>query len=177
MMSSADRKKLPAKKVIIASRPSYDEYFMELAKVISKRSTCLRRRVGAVIVKEDRILATGYNGPPRGITHCSKVGCFRSEKSIPSGEKEELCRAVHAEQNAIIQAALFGINMKDAILYITHRPCLTCTKLLISAGIQKIIYDKEYKLEPLAKALVREARIEIKKYKVARLPKLDEYEN
>jgi dCMP deaminase len=103
-------------------RPSYDEYFMEMAYVVAKRSTCLRRKVGAILVKEKHILSTGYNGAPKGFRHCSETGCLREDQNIPSGERHELCRGLHAEQNAIIQAAVFGVSIKGSVLYCTTPP-------------------------------------------------------
>ncbi|WP_290902673.1 dCMP deaminase family protein, partial [Ferroglobus sp.] len=119
-------------------RPSLDEYFMEIAKVVAKRSTCLRQNVGAVIVKDKRILSTGYNGAPMGLPHCLDIGCLREELNVPSGERHELCRAVHAEQNAIIQAAVHGVSIKGATLYTTHQPCIMCAKMIINAGIVRV---------------------------------------
>lgn len=127
-----------------ARRPSWDAYFMEIAGLVARRSTCLRRQVGAVMVKDKHILSTGYNGAPSGIPHCMDVGCLREELGIPSGERHELCRAIHAEQNAIIQAALHGISLSGATLYCTHQPCILCTKMLINAGIKRVVYRGEY---------------------------------
>ncbi len=117
---------------------------MAIAEIVAKRSTCLRRQVGAVIVKDKRILATGYNGAPSRIDHCEEVGCIRGKMGIASGERHELCRGVHAEQNAIIQAANFGVNIEGAIVYTTHQPCFICTKMLINAKIKKIIFKTSY---------------------------------
>ncbi|MGE5575872.1 MAG: deoxycytidylate deaminase [Syntrophothermus sp.] len=125
-------------------RPSWDAYFMEIAGLVAKRSTCLRRQVGAVMVKDKHILSTGYNGAPSGVPHCIDVGCLREELGIPSGERHELCRAIHAEQNAIIQAALHGVSLARATLYCTHQPCILCTKMLINAGIKRVVYQGEY---------------------------------
>ncbi len=116
-------------------RPSWEEYFMEIAEVVSTRSSCLRRSVGAVLVKNKQILATGYNGVPRGMRHCEEVGCLRDRLGIPSGERQELCRGLHAEQNAIIQAAYHGVAVNGAEVYCTLQPCVTCAKTLINAGI------------------------------------------
>lgn len=143
-------------------RPVWDEYFMEITKVISSRSTCLRRKVGALIVKEKRILATGYNGAPRGLKHCEEIGCLREQNKIPSGERQELCRALHAEQNAIIQAALHGVSIKDATIYATCQPCVVCAKMIINSGIKKIIFSGDYP-DKLAKEMLNEAKIKIKK--------------
>lgn len=126
------------------SRPSWDEYFAALADQVSTRTTCERRAVGAVIVKDNRILATGYNGVPEGMEHCGKVGCLREQLGVPSGERQEICRGLHAEQNAIIQAARYGIDISGAKIYITTQPCITCAKMLINAGISEIIYANPY---------------------------------
>ena len=131
---------------------------MSIAELVSERSTCLRRKVGAVIVKDKRILATGYNGAPSGITHCEKVGCLREKLNIPAGERHEICRGIHAEQNAIIQAATFGANISGGIIYTTHQPCFICTKMLINAHTAKIIYKEEYPDE-LAIGMLKEAKI------------------
>ncbi|MDI9645902.1 MAG: cytidine/deoxycytidylate deaminase family protein [Archaeoglobales archaeon] len=125
-------------------RPTLDEYFMEIAKVVASRSTCIRQKVGAVIVKDKRILATGYNGAPSNLPHCDEVGCLREKLKVPSGERQELCRGVHAEQNAVIQAAKFGISVEGATLYSTHCPCITCAKIIINSGIKKVVYGKDY---------------------------------
>ncbi|MEM3407451.1 MAG: cytidine/deoxycytidylate deaminase family protein [Nitrososphaerota archaeon] len=145
-------------------RPSIDEYFMEMAKLISKRSTCLRRKVGALLVKDKRVLATGYNGAPKGLPHCSEVGCMREKLDIPAGERQELCRGLHAEQNCIIQAAVFGVSTKGATLYTTHFPCSICAKMIINAEISEIVYEEDYEDE-LAKELLKEANIKLRKYK------------
>ena len=115
-------------------RPFWDKYFMEITELVSKRSTCLRRKVGAIIVKDKRILTTGYNGAPRGLPHCLEIGCLREEKKIAFGERQELCRGLHAEQNAIVQAALYGISIQGSILYCTNQPCITCAKMIINSG-------------------------------------------
>ncbi|MDR3562537.1 MAG: cytidine/deoxycytidylate deaminase family protein [Negativicutes bacterium] len=125
-------------------RPSWDEYFMDITKVVASRSTCLRRQVGAVIVKGKRLLSTGYNGAPQGLPHCAEVGCLREERGVPSGERHELCRGTHAEQNAIVQAALHGVAIEGSTLYCTHQPCSGCTKMIINAGIKRIIYQHAY---------------------------------
>lgn len=125
-------------------RPSWDEYFLQLARQAATRSTCLRRQVGAVLVRDRRVLATGYNGAPRGVPHCLDVGCLREELGIPSGERHELCRAIHAEQNAIIQAAVHGVAVDGATLYCTHQPCILCAKMLINAGVREIVFREGY---------------------------------
>jgi dCMP deaminase len=145
------------------SRPSWPEYFMTIAEMVGKRSTCLRRHVGAILVKDKRILATGYNGAPAGLTHCEEVGCIRQNTSIPSGERHELCRGLHAEQNAIIQAAYHGISIAGSTLYCTNKPCVICSKMLINAGIAKIFYEKGYD-DPLADQMIAEAGIEIVRF-------------
>ena len=142
-------------------RPDWDEYFMAIAKLVSSRSTCMRRYVGAVLVKEKRILATGYNGAPSGITHCEKVGCIREKMKIPSGERHELCRGLHAEQNAIIQAAYHGVSIKGSILYITCHPCSVCAKMIINAGIGEIIIKDTYP-DKIAAELLNEAGVKIR---------------
>lgn len=135
---------------------------MEMAAVTAKRSTCLRRQVGAVIVKDKHIVATGYNGAPRGLDHCGERedGCLRIAKGVPSGEKHELCRALHAEQNAIIQAATLGQSIEGAVIYITHQPCVICAKMIINAGISRIVVREGYPDE-LAVEILREAGIRI----------------
>jgi len=145
------------------SRPSWPEYFMTIAEMVAKRSTCLRRHVGAILVKDKRILATGYNGAPAGLKHCEEVGCIRQNASIPSGERHELCRGLHAEQNAIIQAAYHGISIAGSALYCTNKPCVICSKMLINAGIVKIFYEKGYD-DPLADQMITEAGIEIVRF-------------
>lgn len=125
-------------------RPSWDDYFMAMAFLVATRSTCTRRKVGAVLVKDRRILATGYNGPPSGFPHCDVIGCLRDKLNIPSGERQEICWGLHAEQNAVIQAAVFGVSTKGAVLYSTTKPCITCAKILANAGIKKIYCAEDY---------------------------------
>jgi dCMP deaminase len=145
-------------------RPSYDQYFMEMAKVVSKRSTCMRRHVGAILVKDRHILSTGYNGAPKGLQHCSEVGCLRKKRDIPSGERHELCRGLHAEQNAIIQAAVFGVSIKGSSLYCTNTPCVVCVKMLINAGVEEIVFSGDYP-DDLAKQMLNESNLKIKRFK------------
>jgi dCMP deaminase len=145
-------------------RPSWDEYFMSIAELASTRSTCLRRQVGSVIVKDKKILATGYNGAPSGLKHCLDIGCLREKLGIPSGERHELCRATHAEQNAIVQAALFGVSIKDGVLYSTTQPCILCTKLIINAGIKKIVIKDSYP-DKMSKEMLKEAKVKIQIFK------------
>ncbi|MFW5901798.1 MAG: deoxycytidylate deaminase [Thermodesulfobacteriota bacterium] len=142
------------------SRPSWDQYFMEIAALVAKRSTCLRRAVGAILVKDKRILATGYNGAPSGVRHCIEVGCLRETLQVASGERHELCRGIHAEQNAIIQAAYHGVPIQGASLYCTNLPCSICTKMLINAGIRTIYYRSGY-ADELSRDLLEEAGIEV----------------
>jgi dCMP deaminase len=143
-------------------RPSWDDYFMEVACLVSKRSTCLRRRVGAVLVKDKKILATGYNGAPSGIRHCIDIGCLREKLKIPSGQRHELCRGLHAEHNVLLQATLYGTSTKDSCLYITNQPCLICAKMLINAGIKEIIICDGYPDE-MAMDFLKEAEIKVRK--------------
>lgn len=142
------------------NRPSWESYFMGITHLVAQRSTCLRRAVGAVIVKEKQILSTGYNGAPCKLTHCSDAGCLREKLNVPSGERHELCRGIHAEQNAIIQAAYHGVSIKDAILFCTHQPCLICTKMIINAGIRKIYYRSGY-ADPMSQDMLKEAGVEL----------------
>jgi len=150
------------KKNIKHHRPSWDEYFLEMAGLVAKRSTCLRRSVGAVLVSEKRILATGYNGAPSGLKHCIEIGCMRQKLKVPSGERHELCRALHAEQNALIQASLHGISVKGATLYATTQPCIICAKMLINAGIKEIVITQGYP-DKMAMDFLREAKIKIRR--------------
>jgi len=149
----------------IRLRPSWDEYFLEMARLVAKRSTCLRRSVGAVLVKDKRILATGYNGAPRGLKHCAQLGCMRQKLKIPSGERHELCRALHAEQNALIQASLYGISVKGSTLYATNQPCVICAKMLINAGIGEIVIIEGYP-DKMAMDFLKEAKIKFRKYEM-----------
>ena len=144
-------------------RISWDEYFMRMAELAATRSTCLRRQVGAVIVKDKRVVATGYNGAPRGLAHCEeRGGCLREELGIPSGERHELCRALHAEQNAIIQAATLAQSIEDSTIYITHQPCIICSKMIINAGIKRIVVREGYPDE-LSVEMLEEAGLKIVK--------------
>ncbi|MHB9033663.1 MAG: deoxycytidylate deaminase [Anaerolineae bacterium] len=141
-------------------RPSWDDYFMDITQRVATRSTCLRRSVGAIIVRDKRILSTGYNGAPRGLAHCEEVGCLREKLGIPSGQRPELCRGLHAEQNAIIQAALYGTPIDGSTLYCTTQPCVICAKMLINAGIVRIVYANPYPDE-FSRTLLAEAGMEI----------------
>ncbi|MEJ5360262.1 MAG: cytidine/deoxycytidylate deaminase family protein [Desulfobacterales bacterium] len=139
-------------------RPSWETYFMDITRLVARRTTCLRRAVGAVIVKDKRILSTGYNGAPTGIRHCAEVGCLRESLGVQSGMRHELCRGIHAEQNAILQAAYHGVSVKGASLFCTTQPCSICAKMIINAGITKIHYESGY-ADDLARALLEEAGI------------------
>ena len=144
----------------MSQRPSWDEYFMEMAELARKRSTCLRRHVGAVIVKDNRVIATGYNGVPKGIRHCEETGCLRQQLNVPSGKMHELCRGLHAEQNAIIQAACMGSSIEGGTLYCTTQPCVICTKMIINAGIKRVVIKESYPDE-LAQEMAKEAGLVI----------------
>ena len=133
---------------------------MEMAELARTRTTCLRRGVGAVIVKENRVLATGYNGTPKGIAHCEETGCLRQQLNVPSGKQHELCRGLHAEQNAIIQAACMGVSIEGATLYCTTQPCIICTKMIINAGIKRVVIKEPYPDE-LAEQMIKEAGIQV----------------
>jgi len=145
-------------------RPNWDEYFLNIAKLISKRSTCLRRTVGAVLVKDKRILATGYNGAPSGVKHCEKTGCLRDKLKIPSGERHELCRGLHGEQNALLQAAFHGVSAQGSKMYATTQPCIICAKMIINAGIKEIIISGSYP-DKMAKEFLKEAGVKVRIYK------------
>jgi dCMP deaminase len=144
-------------------RPSWEEYFMDITHLVAKRSTCLRREVGAVLVKDKKILATGYNGAPSRLEHCLDIGCLREKQGIPSGERHELCRGLHAEQNAIIQAAYHGVEIRGATLYCTNHPCIICSKMVINAGIQRVVYEDGY-ADVLAAQMLKESGIKIGKF-------------
>lgn len=144
----------------VDQRPSWESYFMDITKLVSKRSTCRRRAVGAVIVKDKRILATGYNGAPSKVRHCTQVGCLREELNVASGERHELCRGIHAEQNAIIQAAFHGVSVNSAALFCTNLPCSICAKMIINAGIKQIYYLSGY-ADTLSKEMLEEAAVEV----------------
>ena len=143
-------------------RPSWDEYFMKAAHLVSERSSCLRRNVGAVLVMAKQILATGYNGAPSGITHCEITGCLREKLHVPSGERHELCRGLHAEQNVLLQAARHGVSVKDSIIYITHTPCIICAKMIINAGIKEVVICGDYP-DTMALDFLKEAKIKLRR--------------
>lgn len=142
------------------TRPGWDDYFMEITRVVATRSTCSRRQVGAVLVRDKHILSSGYNGAPRGLDHCLEIGCLREQLGIPSGQRQELCRGLHAEQNAIIQAAYQGVETRGATIYVTHQPCTTCAKMIINAGIVRVVYAGPYPDE-MSLALLNQARVEL----------------
>jgi dCMP deaminase len=146
-----------------SDRPSWETYFMDITMLVAKRSTCQRRAVGAVLVKDKRLLATGYNGAPSHLKHCLDIGCLREELKVPSGEKHELCRGIHAEQNAIVQAAFHGVSIKGATLFCTNLPCAICAKMIINAGIDKIYFNEGY-ADSMSKEMLKEAGIELLKH-------------
>ncbi|MGC8902180.1 MAG: deoxycytidylate deaminase [Fervidobacterium sp.] len=141
-------------------RESWDDYFKKLARVIAERSTCIHRKVGALIVKDKRILATGYNQPPSGFPHCDEIGCIRDDLNIPSGKNQEICYGLHAEQNALMQAAKFGISTDGATIYVTHKPCSVCARLIINAGIKRVVYIEGYP-DPLTDFFFKICKIEL----------------
>lgn len=143
-------------------RPSWDRYFMDIAAMVATRSTCLRRSVGAIAVNNRRILATGYNGTPKGLRHCGEVGCIRQELNIPSGQRHELCRGLHAEQNCIIQAAVHGVQLEGSTIYCTFQPCVVCAKMLINAGIVEIVYENGYPDE-MSVSMLAEADVKLRR--------------
>lgn len=145
------------------TRPDWDEYFIGIAKVVALRSNCMKRKVAAVIVKDKRIIATGYNGTPRGVKNCSEGGCPRCNSIEPSGKSLEECLCSHAEENAIVQSAYHGVRIQEATIYTTFSPCLMCTKMIINAGIQEVIYNIGYPLSETSLRLLEEAQISIKK--------------
>ena len=150
-------------KDVYIMRPSWNKFFMDIVELVKTRSTCLRRQVGAVIVKDRRILATGYNGAPVGIKHCSEVGCLRQDRGIPSGERHELYRAMHAEQNAIVQAAMSGTSILGATMYVSSQPCSLCAKMIINSGIKKIMFKGDYP-DKLAMDMLKESGVRVVKY-------------
>lgn len=153
----------PAKRHL--RRQSWDEYFIGIAQLVAQRSTCLRRKVGAVLVRDKRILCTGYNGAPHGLVHCDQAGCLREQLHIPPGERIEICRGIHAEQNTLVQAASFGIQVSGATLYCTHAPCITCAKMLINAGITEFVIADDYP-DDLARKLLREAKVKVRRVRI-----------
>ncbi|MCL6089862.1 MAG: cytidine/deoxycytidylate deaminase family protein [Candidatus Thermoplasmatota archaeon] len=150
---------------MLDTRPSWDQYFMRMAFLAASRSNCTRRKVGAVIVKDKNVLATGYNGPPSGTVHCDVVGCIRDELNVPSGERHELCRGLHAEQNAIIQAAVHGVSIRDSVIYITTHPCVVCSKMLMNSQIREVIFAQGYPDE-LSELMLMESTIKKRRFEL-----------
>jgi dCMP deaminase len=142
------------------SRPSWDDYFLKIAGDVAERATCLRRHVGAVLVRDKRILATGYNGAPRNVAHCLEAGCLREEMNVPSGQRHELCRGVHAEMNALLQCAFHGVESGGSTLYSTSVPCSLCSKMIVNAGVKRVVYLGEYP-DDLGRELLSEAGVEL----------------
>lgn len=149
-----------------AARPSFDETFMDICRSMARRTTCPRRAVGAVIAKENHILTTGYNGAPKGFPHPIEVGCVREELGIPSGQYSDVCPCLHAEQNAIVQAALFGVSVRDGTLYCTTQPCMSCARMVVNAGIRKIVFEHSY-ADPLSIGLLTTAGVELHQWDAA----------
>lgn len=147
-------------------RPSWDEYFMNIAKVVASRSNCVKRKVAAVIVRDKRIVSTGYNGTPRGTKNCNEGGCPRCNSFSESGKNLEECFCSHGEENAIVQASYHGIALKDSVIYTTYSPCLLCTKMIINSGIKEVVYNQDYPLGGSALKLLEEAQIVVRKVKV-----------
>jgi dCMP deaminase len=141
-------------------RPELDEYFLKLATVVAERSTCLRHHVGAVAVKDKHILATGYNGAAAGLIDCITLGCLRDKLNIPSGTRQEVCRAIHAEQNVIIQAGLHGVSLEGSTIYCTHSPCILCAKMLVNSRIKRFVSYRKYNDDEFV-SLFQEAHIEV----------------
>ena len=156
------------------TRPDSDEYFLKIASVVAERSTCRRHHVGAVAVRNKHILATGYNGAPSGLKDCLELGCLRDERGIPSGERQEICRGIHAEQNVIIQASLHGVSLEGSTIYATHTPCILCAKMLVNAKIKRYISFGRYNDDAFIN-LFKEAGIglDIKKRPSSRISYLD----
>ncbi|MFC1637659.1 cytidine/deoxycytidylate deaminase family protein, partial [Candidatus Margulisiibacteriota bacterium] len=145
-------------------RPAWDDYFMKLANDVSERAICVKRKVGAVVVKDNRILSSGYNGAPKGLAHCTEQSCLRKKMNVPSGERHELCRGLHAEQNAIIQAAVYGVSIDGATMYCNYQPCVICVKMIINAGIKRLVYAGGYP-DKLALEMLKESKLKVDKFK------------
>ncbi|HOX45326.1 MAG TPA: cytidine/deoxycytidylate deaminase family protein [Myxococcota bacterium] len=144
----------------MSTRPDWDTYFMDMARLAERRSTCLRRRVGAVVAKDKMVMATGYNGTPKGVTHCEVTGCLREKLGVPSGQRHELCRGLHAEQNAIVQAAYHGVSIRGGTMYCTFRPCVICVKMIINAGLERVVFLGDYP-DDLSAAMAAEAGLKM----------------
>lgn len=151
----------------MSHRPDWDTYFLQIAHLVSSRSTCVRRAVGAVITRDNRILATGYNGSPQNIPHCEEEGCLRKQLGTPSGERHEICRGLHAEQNAIVQAAVYGASVKEATIYVTCQPCVVCAKMIINAGIREVIFEGVYP-DSLAMDLLEKGKVIMTRKKIVK---------
>lgn len=151
--------------LVHSARPGFDEYFMNIVDDVATRSTCLRRKLGAVIVKDKRIIATGYNGAPRNLPHCLDAGCLRDELKIASGTRHEICRAVHAEQNAVLQCAAYGVPCEGATVYTSSSPCMICAKILVNSGIRRVVYKGNYP-DPEALALLKHAKVSVEKFEL-----------
>ena len=151
----------------IEKRPSWDEYFIAITKEVAKRSTCLRRKVGAVLVKNKRILSTGYNGSVRNTPHCSEVGCIRETMKVPSGTRHELCRGLHAEQNALLFASCIGIDTEGSTLYCLNQPCILCAKMIVQAGVKRVVYIEDYP-DGFARQIFQEGGVELVKFDPAK---------
>ncbi|MDD2655887.1 MAG: dCMP deaminase family protein [Candidatus ainarchaeum sp.] len=149
-----------------SDRPTWDEYFMAIAKQVATRSNCIKRKVAAVIVRDKRIISTGYNGTPRGTKNCNEGGCPRCNNFVESGTKLEECYCAHGEENAIVQAAYHGISVKDSTIYSTFCPCLYCTRMIINAGIKEVVYNADYPLNESALKLLEEAGVVVRKMKI-----------
>jgi dCMP deaminase len=139
-------------------RPSWDDYFMRIAHVVAERSTCMRRHVGALVVMDKRILSTGYNGAPSGLPHCREVGCLRQIHKVPSGQRHELCRGLHAEMNALLQGSRHGVGMEGSTLYSTHVPCSLCTKMIINTGVVRVVACTDYP-DPFSREMLEQAGV------------------
>ena len=157
----------------LGGRPDWDTYFMDIAHVVSTRGNCVRRRVAAVVVKDRRIISTGYNGTPRGVKNCNDGGCPRCAGNAPSGSALGDCLCSHAEENSITQAAYHGISTNGAVIYVTLSPCLTCAKMIINAGIREVVYDEEYALNEQTRALLAEAGVECRRIAGYGRPRLE----
>lgn len=150
------------------SRPDWDEYFMRIARVVATRSDCVRRQVAAILVKDRRIIATGYNGTPRGAGNCSEGGCPRCASETPSGTGLDECLCLHGEENAILQAAYHGISVKDAVIYCTMSPCLLCTKKIINSGVSEVVFDSRYPMGDRSLELLTDCGVRVREYRLLR---------
>jgi dCMP deaminase len=162
LMKKAETVRSRHKKTAADARPGWDEYFIGIAQLVAQRSTCLRRKVGALVVKDRRILATGYNGTPSGIRHCGQVGCLREKLKVPSGQRHELCRGLHAEQNVLLQASLHGVSLRESVMYVTNQPCIICAKMIINAGIREVVVAGSYP-DSMAEQFLKEARVRLRR--------------